>query len=334
MPYLGDKSSGTISAAAGGLYEAIKSMNIQQLRYLCGVVDSKFSVSRAAERLHTSQPGISKQIQILESELGVDILVRQGNRILGLTGPGIEIYAVAQRILADAGNLKRIGEEYSHKNEGRMVVATTHVHARYVLHPAIKEFAHKFVDVTLELRQGNPTQVARWISSGEADLGISATTSPEQHEDLVLIPCAELHRSVITPCDHPLLGEKSLTLEAIVEYPIITLDASFTGGAMVIQEFVHAGLQPNIVMSATDADVIKSYVEIGHGVAILPSIAYDPVRDKLLRAIDASHLFLPSITSIVVQRGKYLRTFMRDFITMIHPGWDQSLVDAVYNLGK
>ncbi|MDB5990048.1 MAG: LysR family transcriptional regulator, cys regulon transcriptional activator [Herbaspirillum sp.] len=310
-------------------------MNIQQLRYLCGVVDSKFSVSRAAERLHTSQPGISKQIQMLESELGVEILVRQGNRIIGLTGPGIEIHTVAQRILSDTSNLKRIGEEYSHKNEGRLVVATTHVHARYVLHRAIKAFAQKFVDVSLELRQGNPTQVAKWVTSGEADLGISATPAAEQYDDLVFLPCAELQRSVITPEEHPLLREKSLTLKAIAQYPILTLDAGFTGGSMVIKAFADAGIKPNVAMSATDSDVIKAYVEIGHGIAILPSITYDPERDNRLRAIDASHIFAPSLTHILVQRGKYLRAYMRDFITMIHPGWDQSLIDlAVYNLGK
>lgn len=310
-------------------------MNIQQLRYLCGVVDSRFSVSRAAESLHTSQPGISKQIQMLESELGVEILVRQGNRIIGLTGPGIEIHVVAQRILADTDNLRRIGAEYSHKNEGRLVVATTHVHARYVLHPAIKEFAQKFLNVSLELRQGNPSQVAKWITSGEADLGVSATPPPEHHDDLVFLPCTELQRSIITPEGHPLLKARNLTLEAIAQYPIITLDPSFTGGSMVIKAFAEAGIEPNIAMSATDSDVIKAYVEIGHGIAILPSITFDAERDKLLRVIDASHIFAPSITYIVVQRGKYLRAYMREFITMIHPAWDLSSIElAVYNLGK
>jgi LysR family cys regulon transcriptional activator len=204
-----------------------------------------------------------------------------------------------------------------------------------VLHPAIKEFAQKFLNVSLELRQGNPGQVAKWITSGEADLGVSATPPTEHHDDLVFLPCNELQRSVITPEGHPLLKAKNLTLEAIAQYPIITLDPSFTGGLMVIKAFSDAGIEPNIAMSATDSDVIKAYVEIGHGIAILPSITFDAKRDKLLRVIDASHIFAPSTTYIVVQRGKYLRAYMREFITMIHPAWDLSSIElAVYNLSK
>jgi LysR family transcriptional regulator, cys regulon transcriptional activator len=306
-------------------------MNLQQLRYLCGVVDAKFSVSRAAEALHTSQPGISKQIQMLERELGVEVLVRQGNRITGLTAPGEEIHAVARRMLWDARNLKHIGEEYSKKGKGRLTVATTHIHARYLLRPFIREIAQKYVDVSLELRQGDPGQIAKWVLSGEADLGFGATSS-EQHENLAFLPCGKLERSVFTLAGHPLLKERALTLEAIAHYPIIMLDTSFAGGRAVIEAFAGAGIRPNIVMTATDADVIKAYVEIGQGIAILPSIAHDPERDPNLRSIEASHIFPPSTVYIVVQKGKYLRSYMHDFISMINPKWDRLAADKVlYN---
>ena len=310
-------------------------MNLQQLRYLCGVVEARFSVSRAAEALHTSQPGISKQIQLLEAELGVDILIRQGNRIIGLTDPGREIHAVAQRMLWDAANLKQIGDEYARKSRGRLVVGTTHVHARYVLLPVIKEFTRKYHDVNLELRQGNPREIAQWVLSGEADMGISATPPDQLPEDLVCLDCDPLPRSVITLPGHPLQKLKRLTLEKIAAYPLVTLDASFTGGATVIKAFAAVGLKPRIVMSAIDTDVIKAYVEIGHGIAILPSVAFDPVRDHALRAIDASHLFEPTLTRIELQRGKVLRGYMRDFIGMVHARWSETAIErALHNLRK
>jgi LysR family cys regulon transcriptional activator len=306
-------------------------MNLQQLRYVCGVVDAKFSVSRAAEALHTSQPGISKQIQMLERELGVDVLVRQGNRILGLTAPGEEIHAVARRMLWDARNLKQIGDEYSGTGKGRLVIATTHVHARYLLRPFIKEIAHKYADVRLELRQGDPGRIDKLVLSGEADLGFGAP-SFAQHENLAFLPCGKLERSVFTPAGHPLLEEKVLTAEAIARYPILMLETSFAGGRTVVDAFAAAGIKPNIVMTATDADVIKAYVDIGQGIAILPSIAYEPERDPNLRTIEAGHIFPPSTINIVVQKGKYLRNYMHDFIAMINPDWDRCAAEAaVYN---
>ncbi len=306
-------------------------MNIQQLRYLCGVVDAKYSVSRAAEVLHTSQPGISKQIQMLERELGVDLLVRQGNRILRLTPPGEEIYSVARRVLGDVENLKQIGEEYSNQGKGRLVVATTHIHARYLLRPFIREIAKKYADVSLELRQGDPSQIAKWVLSGEADIGFGATFS-DQHDNLLFYPCGQLSRSVFTLAGHPLLDAKKLTIEALSDYPLIILDTGFAGGRAVVEAFAAADIEPNIVMTATDADVIKAYVEIGQGIAILPSVAHEPERESHLRCIEASHIFPPSTVYVVVQKGKYLRNFMHDFILMINPKWDRGGVDEVlYN---
>jgi LysR family transcriptional regulator, cys regulon transcriptional activator len=301
-------------------------MTLQQLRYLCGIVDGQFSVSRAARTLHTSQPGISKQILMLERELGADLLVRKGNRITGLTKMGGEVIVVARRMLGDAGAVKQIGAEHTHQTKGRLVIATTHVHARYVLQPVIRRFMEKYADVSLVLRQGSPTQIAEWIATGEADLGFSGNP-PEPHAQVIGLPCGSLIRSVILMADHPLTREGRLTLEAIARYAILTLDRSFAGGAAVTEAFAAAGIQPNIVLSAIDADVIKSYVELGIGIAILPSVVHDPVRDPLLRALDAGHLFAPTVTHIQVRRGKYLRSYMGDFIEMVDARWDRTSVD-------
>ncbi|MBI4194126.1 MAG: CysB family HTH-type transcriptional regulator [Betaproteobacteria bacterium] len=301
-------------------------MNLQQLRYLHGIAEEGFNISRAAAALHTSQPGISKQIQMLEQELGVDILMRKGNRIVGVTEPGRAVLEVARRMLHDAENLKRIGEDYTTKDAGRLVVATTHIHARYVLRRVILDFIRRHPEVQLVLRQGSPSQTARLVALGEADIGVSSAP-PEPVHDLVMLPCYKLERSVIAPRRHPLLDEKRLTLKSIAKYPIITFDQSFVGGSAVMRAFEAAKIKPNVVLSAIDADVIKTYVELGLGIAILPSIAYEPARDRNLRAIGAGALFEPTMTRIELRRESYLRGYMYDFIQLLAPQWTRQKID-------
>jgi LysR family cys regulon transcriptional activator len=306
-------------------------MNLQQLRYLCAVVETKFNVSKAAERLFTSQPGISKQIQLLEGELGVLLLIRKGNRIIGLTPPGEEVYAVAQRMLSDARNLKKIGEEFSAKNEGSLVIATTHLHAGYVLPKIIKKFSEIYPHVSVSLKQSDPIQIANWICSGEADVGISATFD-DSPEELILFPYANIDRSILVPEEHPLTKVKKITIEQIAQYPIISLDSSFAGGSGIKQAFESQDLKPNFVLSATDTDVIKTYVEIGLGIAIVPAMSYDKIRDVALTLIKVNDLFPPIPIYIQVRRGKYLRHFMEHFISMICPNWSGEFLNgALYN---
>lgn len=307
-------------------------MNLQQLRYLHGIAGEGYNISRAAVALHTSQPGISKQIQMLEQELGVDILLRKGNRIVGVTEPGKMILEVARRMLHDADNLRKISADYTQKGSGRLVVATTHIHARYVLQRVIKDFMRTHPQVQLVLRQGSPSQIAELVASGEADLGISSEP-PEPVHELVMLPCARLERSVITQLRHPLLREKRLTLKAIAAYPIITLDQSYVGGSAVLRAFENARIKPNIALSAIDADVIKSYAEVGLGIAILPTVAYEPGRDRKLRAMDASGLFEPTITRIEIRRGSFLRDYMYDFIGRVAPRWDRQIIEKMMRAG-
>jgi len=302
-------------------------MNLRQLRYLCGIADEGFNISRAAAALHTSQPGVSKQVRMLEQELGVDVLVRKGNRVLGVTEPGQAILAVARRMLREAESLRRIGEDFTTKDKGRLVVATTHIHARFVLRGVIRDFIRRHPGVQLVLRQGSPSQTAQLVASGEADIGVSSEPPGQTVHDLVKLPCSKLERSVITPRRHPLLKERRLTLSAIAQHPIITYDQSLVGGSAVLRAFERAAIEPNIVLTAIDADVIKSYVELGLGIAILPTIAYEPGRDRNLRAIDASRLFEPTLTCIEIRRDSYLRSYMYDFILMLAPSWDRDAIE-------
>jgi LysR family cys regulon transcriptional activator len=301
-------------------------MNLQQMRYLCAVIDNKFNISDAANALFTSQPGISKQIRLLEEELGVKIFLRYGKRITELTEPGKAVFSIARRILQEAENLKRVGAEYSDEDSGTFTLATTHTQARYVLPKVIQQFSLKYPKVKLLLHQGNPTQVADQVVSGEADLGI-ATEALAANTDLITLPCYQWNRCVIVPLGHPLTKQKALTLEAIARYPIITYDFSFTGRSQINVAFGQKGLQPNVVLSALDSDVIKTYVELGLGIGILARMAYDPNRDKQFAMLDASHLFAASTTRIGIRRGTYLRRYVQDFITLFAPHLDRHTID-------
>lgn len=302
-------------------------MKLQQLRYLCETANLNMNLSKAAKSLHTSQPAISKQIQLLEEELGVDIFQRNGKRIVRITPPGEQIIKIATRMLRDADNLKRIAQEFTDEAGGTLTIATTHTQARYALPPVIKRFTERYPKVKLILRQGNPMQISALVSSGEADIAI-ATEAIEHFQELVMLPCYEWNRCVVVPPKHPLLKLKKLTLEAINQYPIITYDFAFTGRSKINQAFANKGLEPNVVLTAIDSDVIKTYVELGLGVGILANMAFDAKRDVNLKSIDASHLFEPSTTRIGISRNSYIRGYIFDFIEMFAPHLDHAAIQA------
>ena len=302
-------------------------MKLQQLRYLREVARSGLNLSDAAESLHTSQPGISKQIRQLEEELGVDILVRNGKRVVDVTEPGRVILGIAQRILQDAENLQQVAREFASDGAGSFTIATTHTQARYALPSIIARFSQRYPKVRLSLRQGSPQYIAELVQSGEADIAI-ATEATGFYEGLVLLPCSQWNRCVITPLKHPLLREKQLTLDAIARYPLVTYDFAFTGDSPIKRAFDAKGITPKVVLTAIDADVIKAYVEMGLGVGILAKMAFDPARDLGLRLVDASHLFEPSTTRIVMRPNAYLRGYVYDFIELFAPQLKRAVVDA------
>jgi LysR family transcriptional regulator, cys regulon transcriptional activator len=301
-------------------------MKLQQLRFACEVERQGLNLSVAAEKLHTSQPGISKQIKLLEDELGVEIFVRNTH----VTPPGKAILAIAQRILQESENLKQAARDYSNQDAGNLTIATTHTQARYALPKVIQRFTARYPNVKLNLMQGNPLQICQATSSGQADICI-ATEAIATYTDLVMLPCHAWNRCVIAPPGHPILALKSLTLEEIVKYPIITYDFAFAGRSQINRAFEHRNLTPNVVLTAIDSDVIKTYVALGLGIGILAKMAFDPERDTDLRAMDASHLFESSTTRIGIPRNAYLRAYVYDFIEMFAPQLRRQVVEATVN---
>jgi LysR family cys regulon transcriptional activator len=288
------------------------------LKYVSEVAKRGLNVSEAAAALHTSQPGVSKQIRGLEEELGTEIFVRQGKRFAAITDAGREIVAAIDRILAEVANLKSVGEEFAHHAKGSLSVGVTHTQARYALPPVVTAFKKRFPDVKLKLLQGNPRQLAKMVLDGEADLAI-ATEALDEYPELVTLPCYRWHHCVVVPRRHPLAKVQPLTLEAIAAYPIVTYDLTFAGRTSVDRAFAARGLAPEIALTALDSDVIKSYVSLGLGVGIISARAFRPGKDEGLVALNCEHLFPAQTTRLAYKRGAYLRNYTVEFIRLFAP---------------
>jgi len=300
-------------------------MKIQQLKYIWEVANHNLNVSATAESLFTSQPGISKQLRMLEDELDVQIFQRNGKHLTEITPAGRVIINMAGEILDKVEGVKRVADDFSDKRHGSFSIATTHTQARYVLPMIIQDFIKLYPDVSLHMHQGTPVQISELASKGTVDFAI-ATEALELFDNLVMMPCYRWNRSVIVSHDHPLVNEATLTLETLAEYPIVTYVFGFTGRSQLDQAFRKAGLSPKVVFTASDADVIKTYVRMDLGVGIVASMAYDPKIDTELVSIDASHLFEPSVTRIGFRRGTFLRGYMYEFIRLFAPHLTQEIV--------
>ena len=288
-------------------------MNFQQLRSVREAVRRGFNLTEVAHALHTSQPGVSRQIRELEDELGVEIFVRVGKRLTGLTAPGEAVIPWVEKLLQDAESLQRASEEFTQGQHGVLRLAATHSQARYALPHAVRDFRATHPKVKLELHQGSPEQIAHMLLTGVVDIGIASHLLAE-HPALVALPCYRWTHSVVVPDGHPLL-EGPLTLARIAQYPVITYEVGFTGRSSIDQAFARQGLKPDIVLTAMDADVIKTYIGLGLGIGIVATIAMDEEPPtSLLRAIDARSLFQINTTSIGVRRGGLLRGFAYEFI--------------------
>ncbi len=292
-------------------------MNFQQLRSVREAARRGFNLTEVANALFTSQPGVSRQIRELEEELGIDIFERSGKRLTGLTDPGKEVLHIVERLLLEAENLQRAGETYSGKTTGTLSIAATHTQTRYVLPRAVQHFRTAFPDVRIALQQSAPEHIAEWVLSGKADIGI-ATEGLSRFEGLVSFPCYEWHHVIVVPNDHPLLKEKSVTLEHLADHSLITYDVGFTGRSHIDEAFSTQGLAPDIVLTAMDSDVIQQYVALGLGVGIVASMAVDYLPANLL-AIPANHLFAPNVTRVAVRRGAFMREYAIDFIQQLAP---------------
>ena len=293
-------------------------MNLQQLRYIQEVARRNLNISEAAAALHTSQPGVSKQIRAFEEELGVGIFVRSGRRLVAVTDAGQEVLRHVERILDEIANLRAVGREFADHAKGMLTVAVTHTQARYALPSVVTTFKKRYHDVKLKLLQGNPHQLARMVIEGEADLAI-ATEALDSYPELVTLPCYQWHHCVVVPDGHPLARVKPLTLEAIAQYPLVTYDSTFAGRTSLDRTFAARNLAPEIALTALDSDVIKSYVSLGLGVGIISSRAFRRGKDEGLKALDCTHLFPAQTTRLAYKRGGYLRSYTVEFIRLFAP---------------
>jgi len=290
-------------------------MKLRQLQYVTEVIKNGMNVTAAAEKLFTSQPGVSSQIKRLEEELGVTIFERSGKHINGLTPEGELLAERFQLILNEADNVKRIADDFSHPDSGMLAIATTHTQARYVLPPVISEFRKRYPKVQLQINQGTPEQIASLTDTGKADIGI-ATEALELFDNLILLPCYRWNRCLIVPKGHALMRENLLTLKAIAGHPIITYTFGVADRSVINRAFTKEGLDLNVVLMAADAEVIKTYVRNGLGIGICARMAYDRKQDQDLAVLDAGNLFDSSVTSLAIRKNAVLREYVYEFIQL------------------
>ncbi len=304
-------------------------MNFQQLRSVREAVRRRYNLTEVAAALHTSQPGVSRQIRELEDELGIEIFVRAGKRLTGLTAPGETVLPIVERLLQECDNLLRAGADFARSGVGALTIAATHSQARYALPAAVRDFRAQHPQVQLHLHQGTPQQVAMMLLEGQADIGI-ATEALADYSDLLALPCYRWTHTIVVPPGHPLDQDRqagrTLSLQRLNEFPLITYESGYTGRSHIDDAFAKAGLKPDIVLVAMDADVIKTYVELGMGVGIVAAIAFDDERDLHLRAIDGRHLFAANMTRLAIRRGSYLRDYVYAFIATFAPPLTPPLV--------
>ena len=308
-------------------------MNLHQLRFVREAVRQNYNLTDAAKALFTSQPGVSKAIIELEEELGVDIFTRHGKRIRGLTEPGRLVLQSVELIMQEIDSLKRIGKEFAAQDSGSFTIATTHTQARYMLPKVVQAFMVKFPKVRLSLLQGNPRQIADMVKNDQADLAI-ATESIMAVDGLITLPCYQWEHVVVVPQDHPLLKSQEVSLEEIAAYPVITYDAAFAGRSRIDHAFGLRNLKPDVLLEAIDADVIKTYVELGMGVGIIAGMAFDAERDRNLRAIPVGHLFGMNVSRVAVKQGAYLRSYIYTFIELLAPTLNRKMVEAAMRGGE
>jgi len=301
-------------------------MKLHQLRYLAAVAQSGLNITAAADKLHTSQPGVSKQIKLLEDELGFQIFVRDGRTLTRVTAAGQQVIDRAIRILREVQNIKRLSDDFKDEARGALSIATTHTQARYILPEVIRQFRETYPEVRLHLHQGTSEQLAEMATLDRADFVI-ATGSQSLFEGYTLLPCYRWHRHVVVPRDHPLAKVRKPTLRQLAAHPIVTYVFSFSGPSSLQQIFAKEGLTPNVVLTARDSDVIKTYVRLGLGVGIVASMAIDPHEDGDLVQIDTSELFPAHITWIGFRRGGLLRKYQLDFIQLFAPHLTRRLIE-------
>lgn len=305
-------------------------MKLQQLRFLAAVAQNDLNLTAAAAKLCTTQPAVSKQLKLLEEELGFNIFVRQGRMFTRLTPPGERVIAHALRLLREAQNIKSVSEEFSEEGRGTLSIGTTHTQARYVLPRVIQQFRPKFPDVQFHLHQGTSEQIAEMAEVDRIDFAI-ATGSQHLFPNYILLPCYRWHRKIVVPADHPLALVDKPTLKQLAAYPIVTYVFSLTGPSSLHDTFARAGLRPNVALTARDADIIKTYVRLGLGVGIVAEVAINAGEDPDLVSISASHLFPVHTTWIGFARDGLLRGYMYEFLSLMGPHLTPKLVDRASN---
>ncbi len=290
-------------------------MNLSQIELLRVLQQTDFNLSKAAEKMHVVQSAVSRQLQLLENELGSPLFERQGKRLLGLTSLGERVMAEVDQIHRAKINIQTMAEDFRDNRNGTLHIATTHAQAKYLLPVPVQKFREKYPGIKIYMVQSSPDNLISLLHQHQADIAI-CTEKLADDDKLILRPCYQWHHVVVFPPGHP-LAEGELTLERLIQYPILTYTPGFTGRSAIEKAFSDANLQPDIILAAADSDVIKTYVRLGLGVGIIAGTAYESDKDADLVARDLGHLIPSLVTKIAYLKQLFLPSYCRFFIDQL-----------------
>ena len=230
--------------------------------------------------------------------------------------------------MGEVENIRCLANAYYREEEGTLSIATTHTQARYVLPPIIKRFRERYPKVNLNLHQGTSEQIADMMASRDIDFAI-ATGSDELFGNLLLIPAYRWDRKILVPHDHALAKlDQDLSLQELAKHPLVSYVFSFGGESSLKNAFSEHGLRPDVVFTARDADVIKTYVRMGLGVGIVASMAIHSADSADLTTLDAPGLFPRSTTWVGFRKNVPMRQYMSDFMLLFAPHINDSQLRA------
>ncbi len=298
-------------------------MTLTQLRYLVAIVDAGLNITLAAERVHATQPGLSKQLKQLEDELGFQLFVRKGRSLEGIAPAGERVLQHARRILEEAANIRSYAANERGEHAGRLLLATTHTQARYVLPPVIAAMKRDFPLVNIDLQAAADAEILQTLSQGGADLALISTAGGVPSGGLA-VPLFRWHRVLLVPAAHPLatLG-RAPTLAELAHHPLISYESSTREDSSLRRAFTAGGVEPQIAMTARDANLIKTYVRAGLGAGLLAEMAVGTREDGDLVCLDAPVEIPECTTWAVVPRGRVLREYALALLHGIAPQIDR-----------
>ncbi len=299
-------------------------MTLTQLHYLVAIVDAGLHITLAADAVHATQSGISKQLKQLEGELGFRIFVRRGRSLESVTPAGTQVIERARVILAEARNIRALAANQRNEGRGDLTLATTHTQARFVMPDAIARLQQHYPELGIHIRTHSEQDVLGLFENGAVDLAMVSTSGAVPAGGLA-VPLFHWRRAVVAPREHPLaLVGRPLALADLADCPLVSYESSLRPESSLRRAFHEAGLEPRLACTSSDADLIKAYVRAGLGIGILAEMALGEQDEHDLAVLDAALLLPQCTTWLVLREDRVLRRYTAMLAELLAPQISQA----------